>query len=325
MDENTKDLLSVLGSLASIGAVVWAFIKFVWKPFVQSIRWLWGVGRRCVIRTKTWFGYIFHISDKFSEYSAINAAYEKRIRTLEEALKRIESPFENWDVAEAGARRVLTYNGIEFAFRYCPVGTFTMGSPSSESGRFDNERQRKVKFNGGFWIFETPTTQEQWKAVGVVKSNECGFKGGKLPAERVTWLESAAFIKKLNELGLAPEGWRFALPTEEQWEYACRAGTTGSTYGVPLGEAAWYDDNSGNQTHEVGTKKPNNWGVYDMLGNVWEWTSSKYEGGSSFVFRGGCWSSDAQRCRPAKRDDNDPTNCLGNLGFRGVLVRSKSR
>ncbi len=230
-----------------------------------------------------------------------------------------------FDQAEAGARKTLEYKGVEFSFRYCPSGTFTMGSPSSESGRDDDERQREVSISEGFWISETPTTQAQWNAVGGVKSNGCDFKGGKLPVENVTWYESDAFIKKLNSLGIAPEGWRFALPTEEQWEYACRAGTTGSTYGVPLADAAWYDDNSEDQTHEVGTKRPNNWGIYDMLGNVWEWTSSKNEGGSSFVFRGGGWYYEALSCRPANRRYYDPTNCYYDLGFRPVLVPSQSR
>ncbi len=231
-------------------------------------------------------------------------------------------PFES---TKPGARATLERNGVEFAFRYCPAGTFTMGSPSSESGRDDDEIQHSATIQEGFWICETETTQEQWNAVGVKKEDACCFKGDKLPVENVSWNESDAFIKKLNELGVAPSGWRFALPSEEQWEYACRAGTTGSTYGIPLNEAAWYYDNSGNKIHEVGTKQPNKWGIYDMLGNVWEWTSSKYEGGSSFVSRGGCWFNDAQDCRPAERSYCDPSLCNVILGFRFVLVRSQSR
>ncbi len=224
---------------------------------------------------------------------------------------------------EPGSRAVLTYNGIEFAFRYCPSGSFTMGSPSDEEGRYDDETQREVNIGEGFWIFETETTQEQWDAVGVKKEEECIFKGANLPVGNVSWNESDSFIKELNSLNVAPAGWRFALPSEEQWEYVCRAGTTGSTYGVPLDDAAWYKDNSGDKPHEVGTKKPNKWGVYDMLGNVLEWTSSKYEGGSWFVFRSSCWDIEAQFCRPASRGAAAPTFCLGDLGFRAVLVRSK--
>ncbi len=226
----------------------------------------------------------------------------------------------------AGTRKTLNYKGVEFSFRYCPSGIFTMGSPSDENGRWGNEPQREVNIDEGFWICETETTQAQWDAVGLKKEEYCRFKGAKLPVENVSWHESDSFIKKLNALNVAPEGWRFALPTEEQWEYACRAGTSGSTYGVSLDEAAWYGEtlNSGS-THEVGTKKPNNWGVYDMLGNVWEWTSSRYNGGSSFVDRGGGWNFVAQYCRPAERHYYVPTYCYVNLGFRGVLVRSESR
>ncbi len=220
----------------------------------------------------------------------------------------------------AGTRKTLTYNGVEFAFRYCPSGSFTMGSPSDEEGRLENETQRSVNIGEGFWICETETTQAQWSAVGVKKEKECGFNRANLPVERVSWNESESFIKELNSLNVAPVGWRFALPAEEQWEYACRAGTSGSTYGVPLDKAAWYGDNSGSRTHEVGTKLPNKWGIYDMLGNVWEWTSSNYEGGASFVGRGG-----ARYCRPAERNYDDPTYCYDYLGFRVVLVRSQSR
>jgi len=226
---------------------------------------------------------------------------------------------------EAGTRKTLTYKGVEFAFRYCPVGTFTMGSPEDEEQRDDDETQKSVTIGDGFWISETETTQAQWDAVGVKKENECRFKGKTLPVETVSWNESAAFIQSLNATGLAPAGWRFALPTEEQWEYACRAGTTGSTYGVPLAEAAWYGAWFWKTTRAIGTKTPNKWGLYDMLGNVWEWTDSKCCDGSSFVIRGGGWDFNARFCRPADRDCYDSTNCGDNLGFRCVLVRSRSK
>jgi len=222
---------------------------------------------------------------------------------------------------EAGTRKTLTVNGVEFAFRYCPAGSFTMGSPLNESGRENDEIQRSVTISEGFWICETETTQAQWEAVGIEKAWKCKFKGTNLPVEYVSWYECDAFVRKLNELGLVPNDRRFVLPTEEQWEYACRAGTTGATYGVPLDEAAWYDENlySGS-THEVGTKKPNKWGVFDMLGNVWEWTSSKSDDSSSFVERGGSWISLAQFCRPAVRGRDDPIGS-SNLGFRCAIVR----
>ncbi len=230
---------------------------------------------------------------------------------------------DDFSQTEPGALATLKYNGAKFAFRYCPAGSFSMGSPEDEAGRNSDEDSHLETIEEGFWICETETTQKQWNAVGAVKDSECLFIGTNLPVESVSWTESDAFVQRLNDLKVAPFGWRFALPSEEQWEYACRAGTTGSTYGVPVDEAAWYDDNSGRRTHEVGTKKPNAWGIYDMLGNVWEWTSSKV--GSSFVFRGGGWGSiGALSCRPAERIGNVPSSCGDILGFRGVLVPSQS-
>jgi len=218
-----------------------------------------------------------------------------------------------------GDRMTLKYDGVEFAFRYCPQGSFMMGSPEDEEGRGNNERQHKVRISEGFWMCETETTQLQWEVIGVQKRLECFNRGANLPVETVSWNKCDVFVKKLNDLGIAPKGWCFALPTEEQWEYACRAGTSGPTYGVPLDDCAWHYGNCGGQTFEVGMKNPNPWGIYDMLGNVNEWTNSKH--GSLYAFRGGGWFNEPSICRPAFRVGANPTFVDITLGLRICLVR----
>ena len=166
----------------------------------------------------------------------------------------------------AGERKVITVDGVEYAFRWCPPGEFMMGSPTSEAGRKDNETQHRVRLTKGFWLLETEVTQEMWESV--MGNNPSHFKGANLPVEQVNWTEAGEFCKKLS--GFANMG-TFSLPTEAQWEYACRAGTTGEFGGTgKLDEMGWYHDNSGNRIHAVKSKKPNAWGLYDMRGNVWE-------------------------------------------------------
>jgi len=215
---------------------------------------------------------------------------------------------------------------VEFAFRYCPAGAYTMGSPEDEKGRY-NEDRRDVMIDEGFWLAETETTETQWGAVGVKKVFDSGGEGrANFPVEIVTWFECVAFVEKLNELGVAPTGWRFDLPTEEQWEYACRAGTTGSTYGIDLDDCAWYGANCEDQDHEVGLKTPNKWGLYDMLGNIWEWTKSKYEpNGEAIVYRGGSWCDDAEYNRPAVRLSDAPEMGDDIVGFRLALISERAK
>ena len=118
-----------------------------------------------------------------------------------------------------------------------------MGSPESEEGRWDNETQHKVTLSQGFWIGETMVTQELWKAV--MGYNPSNFKGDNLPIEQVSWDDSQKFITKLNDLPLSvPSGYKFSLPTEAQWEYACRAGSIGAYNGPDLDDLGWYLDNS---------------------------------------------------------------------------------
>ncbi|MBQ3348855.1 MAG: SUMF1/EgtB/PvdO family nonheme iron enzyme [Thermoguttaceae bacterium] len=226
--------------------------------------------------------------------------------------------------AKAGERRIVTVNGVEFAFRWCPPGTFMMGSPESEEGHWNREKQHEVTLTKGFWMMETEVTQKQWKAI--MGNNPSYFEGDDLPVECVSWNDCQEFCKKCAQLGLPVQ-----LPTEAQWEYACRAGTTGA-YAGNLDEMAWYDSNSGSKTHPVGTKKPNAWGLYDMQGNVCEWCQDWYgdypsgsvtdpagpSSGSLRVVRGGDLGDGARDCRSADLGLCDPGARLHELGFRAV-------
>jgi len=234
-----------------------------------------------------------------------------------------------------------------------PAGRFTMGSPEGEEGRAGDEVQHEVVLSRGFLLGEVPVTQAEYQAV--VGANPSHFSGHPdRPVEQVSWLDAVRFCNALSRgLGLEEayvvDGeevtWKglscsgFRLPTEAEWEYACRAGTTGARYGN-LGDVAWYDGNSGyggnlgKETHAVRGKQPNAWGLYDMLGNVWEWCwdwwSSFPQGvvtdpvgpasGSRRVSRGGSCYYDALYARAASRFSYDPVNRYDDLGFR--LARS---
>jgi len=245
----------------------------------------------------------------------------------------------------AGERIVLTINDIDYAFRWCPPGTFTMGSPTSEKDRYDNETQHQVTLSRGFWMLETPVTQAMWESV--MGNNPSHFKGSKkLPVEQVSWDDCQGFIQKLNGLNIAPSGFKFSLPTEAQWEYACRAGTmTPFHFGSVLnGDKANCDGNYPygtstkgkylEKTSEVGSYPSNAWGLLDMHGNVWEWCLDWYGNypsgavtdpvgsptGSNRVIRGGSWLDYAQDCRSAIRNRDDPTLRDYIIGLRLSLV-----
>jgi formylglycine-generating enzyme required for sulfatase activity len=183
-------------------------------------------------------------------------------------------------------------------------------------------------------------TQEQYQAV--MEKNPSNFKGAKNPVEQVSWSDATDFCRKLTDkVGQAspPVSPRpaFRLPTEAEWEYACRAGsTTRFCFGDSdngLDEYAWYTANSGSKTHPVGEKKANEWGLYDMHGNVWEWCGDWYDkysagaaknptgpsSGSFRVFRGGGWHYSAGYCRSAYRYANVPGGTYSSLGFRAVV------
>ncbi|MBR0238029.1 MAG: formylglycine-generating enzyme family protein [Thermoguttaceae bacterium] len=224
---------------------------------------------------------------------------------------------------KAGEKRIITVNGVEFAFRWCPPGKFIMGTPDTERW-YDNDKEHQVTLTQGFWMMETEVTQKQWKAV--MGTNPSHFKGDDLPVERVYWNDCQEFCKKTG----------FQLPTEAQWEYACRAGTT-EAYAGNLDEMAWYGSYSTPKgtsteeaTHPVGTKKPNAWGLYDMYGNVQEWCADWHgdypsesvtdpaepSNGVNRVNRGGSWNSPAWYCRSAYRNYLVPESRHYSLGAR---------
>ena len=234
--------------------------------------------------------------------------------------------------------------GVGLDMVWCPPGAFLMGSPEGELGRWDDEVQHRVTLTKGFWMAKYELTQEQYKAL--MGSNPANFKGPKRPVEQVSWDEAMAYCQKLNSKfsSSLPSGYVITLPTEAQWEYACRAGTTSalnsgreltSAIGFcgNLDQVAWYVGNSGGQTHEVGQKQANAWGLYDMHGNVWEWCSDWYGSyggdatdpvgpstGSYRVNRGGSWLHYARLCRSACRYSYTPDFRNGNLGFRPVCA-----
>jgi len=223
--------------------------------------------------------------------------------------------------------------GVIMMMCWIPPGEFLMGSPVDEDRRGDDETEHRVKITRGFWLAKTQTTQAQWQAV--MGNNPSHHQGDDLPVEQVSWIDicgdeaagTGGFLGELNQL--VPGDERFHLPTEAQWEYACRAGTTGPYAGNP-DEMVWYCDKDGYETHPCGQMMPNNWGLHDMHGNVWEWCAdwhAKYDPGlvtdptgpatgTLRVCRGGIWSRHANYCRVADRGSSGPAESSKYLGFR---------
>ncbi len=247
-------------------------------------------------------------------------------------------------------RRIRMDNPTPDGFVLIPAGSFMMGSPNNESDRSSDEGpQTRVTISRPFLMKTTEVTQGEWKSV--MGSNPSYFSkcGDNCPVEQVSWFDAVEYCNGLSSRegfehcyeingqnvrfkGLSCKGYR--LPTEAEWEYAARAGSTGARYG-DIDAIAWYDDNSGNTTHPGGRKSPNAWGLYDMLGNVWEWCwdwyTDKYAGGSVMdptgsslgstrVIRGGSWVSFARRVRAANRNYFVPGSRYNVLGLR--VVRS---
>jgi formylglycine-generating enzyme required for sulfatase activity len=222
--------------------------------------------------------------------------------------------------------------GVEMRFSFIPPGSFLMGSGDGDGP------VHRVTLTKGFYLGICPITQAQWKAVmGTDPSN---FKGPDRPVEQVNWSDAVQFCSKLT-VRLAGRG-QVRLPSESEWEYACRAGTTTDYHTgndeVTLLAAGWYDANSDRETHPVGQLTANAWNLYDMHGNVWEWCndwlgtySSEQQTdpagpavGSGRVYRGGSWDDSAGRCRSAYRGRVDPSFRSSILGFRVALVLQMS-
>ncbi len=235
------------------------------------------------------------------------------LKTLNVALNEYTGPCH-------GDRKTLTLPGGEtMTMIYVAPGSFMMGSPSTEEGRSGDETQHHVTLTKGYWLGETEVTQAQWESV--MGSNPSYFKGASRPVENVSWDDCQEFIAKVNREARRQLGGEARLPTEAEWEYACRAGSKGSYAGTgELNDMGWYDDNSESETHEVKGKKANAWGFYDMHGNVLEWCqdweSTGLAGFEFRVLRGGSWNDDAGSCRSALRFRLRPGYRLINYGFR---------
>jgi len=229
-----------------------------------------------------------------------------------------------------------------------PKGEFLMGSSASDSVADDAKPQRRVRITRPFYLGRYEVTQQEYERV--MGRNPSRYKGGRNPVEGVSWFNAVRFCNKLSENERLPQYYKihgedvsssggsgYRLPTEAEWEYACRAGTTTRyCFGdseAGLWEYAWFNDNLRKTTHPVGQNKPNAWGLYDVHGNVWEWCEDWYGAdyyrdsptddppgppeGSERVFRGGSWSSDAAAlCRSAFRCSLPPTLDSIGLGFR---------
>jgi formylglycine-generating enzyme required for sulfatase activity len=222
-------------------------------------------------------------------------------------------------------------NSIGMTFVLIPAGSFQMGSPVGEEGRDRDEQQHKVTISKPFYLQTTEVTQGQWQKV--MGNNPSSFNtcGKDCPVEADSWDDAQEFIRKLNRMENTD---RYRLPTEAEWEYACRAGSK-SRFGFGDEEAglkkyAWYGENSGNRTHPVGQLQPNAWGLYDMHGNAWEWCQDRYgpyaagpavdpkgpDSGNRRVLRGGSWGGNTRNLRSAERNHGDPVDRDNFVGFR---------
>jgi formylglycine-generating enzyme required for sulfatase activity len=289
-------------------------------------------------------------SDEFGVYATIEVQPVERRETKKGRTKRHSA----------------TTSPVRQRLRWIPPGRFLMGSPEGEVGRDQDEIQHWVTITHGYWMFDTPCTQALWECVMGDNPSHFVDPERERPVEQVSWEDASQFITRLH--ARLPQDLRFRLPTEAEWEYACRAGTTTATYAGDLeilGDAnapvldaiAWYGGNSGHEydlqksrsldrdwltnrqypdkaggTRKVAQKTPNGWGLYDTLGNVWEWCldwHGDYDSseqtdpvgpaeGTFRVFRGGSWFSAAAGVRAACRNTDPPDDQYNYLGFRLV-------
>jgi len=262
-------------------------------------------------------------------------AEETRLAT--EALRaRRDAAAADLDRESAALRSLgsaITVPSIGLEMVLVEAGTFSMGEELAE---------RQVTISRPFFMGKYEVTQAEWRAV--MGTSTIVFKQDRLPVEKVSWDDVMAFCLRLTQAeqaaGRVPPGYSFTLPTEAEWEYACRAGTVGGYGGSgKLDNMGWFKENSENGAQVVGQKRPNAWGLYDMHGNVWEWCADWYgtypignandplgpSSGVTRVFRGGGWFSVANDCRSANRNYRAPDNRYSNIGFRVVLVVNQSR
>ena len=283
------------------------------------------------------------------------------------ASKETPTTIESTDETHALEKKVPVEEKAPPGWVIITAGSFQMGSPATEKGRNSNEGPaHKVTITRSFLLKETEVTQSEWQKLMGTNPSRFSKCGDECPVEQVSWWDAVTYCNALSEyegleqcyklrgckgtvgggcdditcvgnykcsgfdfVGLDCKGYR--LPTEAEWEYAARAQNTGSAYSTNLGDIAWYKDNSSSKTHRVGQKLPNTWGLYDMLGNVWEWTGDWYDSeysnhpqtdpigpkkGSSRILRGGSWDYNTHHCRLAFRDGYEPVDRNDDLGFR---------
>jgi formylglycine-generating enzyme required for sulfatase activity len=249
----------------------------------------------------------------------------------------------NRTVTVVGNRSVDLNSTVAMDMLWVPSGTFTMGSPTTEAGRGTNEDEHNVTLTKGFYLGKYEVTQAQYEAVMTGNSNQLSAAPSEWPnnpnrpVEKVSWDDAQIFLTRLNAAeqaaGRLPAGWSYVLPTESQWEYACRAGTTTAySWGNSIATSNANYSNSGiSQTRDVGQYAANPWGFFDMHGNVWEWTADWHQAaypagtvtdptgpasGSRRVERGGSWHPTGTHLRSAERHNATPGTRNTNLGFR---------
>jgi len=261
-----------------------------------------------------------------NNYYKVNAQYKDIISDLSNAVRALDPT----------KGSIITVNGVAFYMVKVSGGTFQMGATSEQGGDADSDEEPVHQVTlSDYYIGETEVTQELWQAV--MGSNPSYFSGLLLPVERVSWDNCQTFITKLNAL----TGMQFRLPTEAEWEFAARGGNSSQGYKYSgsnnIDDVAWYysysNYNTHYNTHKVGTKAPNELGLYDMSGNVWEWCqdwADSYSSsaqtnptgptsGSSRVYRGGSWDRSAWNCRVSNRNGDSPGHQFFNLGLRLAL------
>jgi formylglycine-generating enzyme required for sulfatase activity len=250
------------------------------------------------------------------EYPA--SQYAGAVREKLAALKPAAPPPPPAATRAPGAKKVNPKDGLTYV--WIPPGTFQMGcSPGDDECLYDEKPAHRVTVTKGFWLGQTPVTQQAYQRV--TGKNPSSFKGANLPVEQVDWNEATAYCVAIGG----------RLPTEAEWEYAARAGSTGARYGN-LGEIAWYEGNSGSETHEVGQKQANAFGLFDMLGNVWQWTADWYGdyqpgaqsdpsgavSGQYRALRGGSWVINPRVVRVSYRLRFEPGGRYYSIGLRCV-------
>ena len=243
-----------------------------------------------------------------------------------------QQPVVQAPVANSDNISIPVKDGIYIDMVRVEAGTFTMGAtPEMKNPFYDEKPAHQVTLTNDYYIGKYEVTQALWKAV--MENNPSKFKGDDLPVETVSWEDCQKFISKLNRI----TGKKFRLPTEAEWEYAARGGNKSRGYQYSgsnnLSDVAWYDDNSGKKTHAVATKLPNELGIYDMSGNVWEWCQDRYgeyssssqvnptgaTSGANRVLRGGSWFYIAWYCRSSCRFNYAPDDRGSILGVRLVF------